>query len=341
MSIIAERRASTPADPVDPMIREFIREISRGFASYPDLASMTNAQIRRVAETVREPWRRGGPVMEQVDERRIPAGDHSVRVRFYHPTQEPGEASEKACLVYMHGGGWTMFSLDTHDRVMREYAARSGLIVAGVDYALSPEAKFPTALNEVVHVIRWLRQEGPVVGVDPSRLLVGGDSAGANLALAASLELRDSEGESPIRGLLLNYGAYAPHLSEQAIQQYGGPDFMLSAPEMETFWTNYLNGSADAANPLASPILGDLSSLPPTFLAIAECDILAEQNIEMARRLQTAGVVARTEVYRGGTHSFLEAVSIAPLADRALGEASAWMHDLAASMLQEPGTHSA
>jgi acetyl esterase len=332
LSIIAERRASTPADPVDPMIREFIREISRGFASYPDLASMTNAEIRQVAEGVRERWRRGGPAMERVDERRIPAGDHSVRVRFYHPPRETGEASAKACLVYMHGGGWTMFSLDTHDRVMREYAARSGLIVAGVDYALSPEAKFPTALQEVVHVIRWLEREGPSVGVDPSRLLAGGDSAGGNLALAASLQLRDSRHGSPVRGLLLNYGAYARHLSDEAIQQYGGPDFMLTAREMETFWTNYLGGSADAADPLASPILADPSGLPPTFLAVAECDILAEQNMEMGRRLETAGVVARTEVYRGATHSFLEAVSIAPLADRALGDAGEWMRNLAASI---------
>ncbi len=330
-SMVAESLGSTPADPVDPMIRAFVTTVSRDFARHADLGSMSNDERRLVAEIVRKPWRQGGPIMERVTEHHIPSGHGAVRVRFYHPSPAGGEGEAKACLVYLHGGGWTMFSLDTHDRLMREYAARSGLIVAGVDYALSPEAKFPTALGEVVRVIRWLEQEGRSVGVDPSRLLMGGDSAGANLALAAGIALRDDKEGSPIHGLLLNYGVYARELSTGAVETYGGPDFMLTGAEMEIFWTNYLDRQADAANPLVSPILADLAGLPPAFLVIAQCDVLAEQNVQMAHRLREADVPTTAALYRGATHSFLEAVSIAPLADRAIEEASQWMRDIVAS----------
>jgi acetyl esterase len=270
--------------------------------------------------------------MSLVEERQVRAGDHQVRIRLYHPSRPSDESGPRGCLVYMHGGGWTLFSLDTHDRLMREYAERSGLIVAGVDYSLSPEARFPTALDEVVQAIRWLGANGALVGVDPARLLAGGDSAGANLALAAALKLRDSGEGSPVRGLLLNYGAFAVRPTEDAVRQYGGTDYMLSAEEMAGFWTNYLRGPSDAADPLASPILADLAGLPPAFLAIAECDVLAEQNLDMARRMTAAGVSAKAVVYAGATHSFLEAVSIAPLADRALGEAGRWLGEIAASV---------
>jgi acetyl esterase len=268
--------------------------------------------------------------MARVDERKITAGGREVWARLYYPRRGPDEGAPRAALVYLHGGGWTMFSLDTHDRLMREYADRSGLIVVGVDYALSPEAKFPRALEEVVGVLAWLAREGASVGVDPARLLVGGDSAGANLAVAACLKLRDAGRGALALGLLLNYGVFRASSSEEAIRRYGGPAFMLSGEEMKRFWHNYLNTPDEADNPLASPLLADLAGLPPAFLAIAECDILAEQNHVLAERLRGAGVPTRAVVYPGATHSFLEAVSISALSDRALEEASAWLMDRAA-----------
>jgi len=103
---------------------------------------------------------------------------------------------------------------------------------------------------------------------------------------------------------------------------------MLSGEEMAQFWRNYLARVEDSQNPLAAPILADLAGLPPVFMAVAECDILAEQNFAMADRLAAAGVAVRSVVYRGATHSFLEAVSIAPLAARAFDEASQWLRNL-------------
>jgi acetyl esterase len=313
-------------DALDPMIRRFVEEVGEGFAAHPRLADLSFPEARRVAEAVRKRWGEGGPVMAGVEELWAPAGDHDVRVRLYRPLED--HRRKEGALVYLHGGGWTLFSLDTHDRLMREYAARSGVIVVGVDYALSPEAKFPVALEEVTAVLRWLAREGPTHGVDPGRLAVGGDSAGANLAVGACLRLRDCGEGDIVRGMLLNYGVFQRESSAEAGRRFGGPKFMLSTEEMAAFWRNYLTDPAQADNPLASPILADLTGLPESFLAIAECDILAEQSEAMAARLTAAGVRVHIRVYEGATHSFLEAVSIAPLADRSLSEASAWLRGL-------------
>jgi acetyl esterase len=105
---------------------------------------------------------------------------------------------------------------------------------------------------------------------------------------------------------------------------------MLTAEEMESFWRGYLRGPQDARDPLASPLLADLAGLPPAFLAIAECDILAEQSLAMAQQLEAAGVRVRSVVYAGAAHSFLEAVAISPLSAKALQEASQWLREVCA-----------
>lgn len=311
-------------DVVDPQVRLFVSQVSRGFASHPGFDALPHPQARAVAEQVRGPWREGGPRMAQVREMRLPEGPEGVRVRIYEPAASHG-AGLKAALVYLHGGGWTLFSLDTHDRVMREYAARSGMAVIGVDYALSPEAKFPVAQDQIVGVVRWLRARGREIGVDPDRLAIGGDSAGGNLALTTCLRLRDAGESQAIRAMLLNYGAFDSDCSDAAASQYGGDGFMLTRPEMDQYWSNYLRSPADAADPLACPARAKLEGLPPAFLAIAECDVLAEQNLVMAERMTAAGVEAKAVVYPGATHSFLEAVSISDLAGRALQDASLWL----------------
>lgn len=321
--------AAPAADVLEPGVRAFVDGVAREAGRRGGFAGLTPSQARRLAEEVRAPWRAGGPTMASITERLAPGG-LPVRVRFYDPTGPSGDERRRGALVYLHGGGWTMFSLDTHDRVMREYAARSALVVIGVDYSLSPEARFPKAHDEVVEVMRWLAREGESLGLDASRLAIGGDSAGANLALSASLSLRDQAKPAPPRAMLLNYGCYDLAISEAAVRRCGGPELMLTAEEMESFWRGYLRGPQDARDPLASPLLADLAGLPPAFLAIAECDILAEQSLAMAQRLEAAGVRVRSVVYAGAAHSFLEAVAISPLSARALQEASQWLREVCA-----------
>lgn len=306
------------ADDLDPDIRRFQREVAAAYGRYPEFERLPLAERRRVAEEVRAPWAAGGPAMFGTETLKV--GPLDVRVRIYRPDAR----AMLPVLIYVHGGGWTMFSLDTHDRLMREYAARAGVAVVGIDYSLSPEAKFPQALGEIVSVVRWLRVEGAAHGLDPQRIAIGGDSAGGNLSVAANLALLQ-DGDALLSAILVNYGAFDQQAAYPSYQRYDGPEYNLTTAEMGVFWTNYLRGPQDLGAPLASPLLAEVKGLPPTFFAIAVCDVLADENRAMAARLRAAGVPVTLREYAGATHSFLEAVSISPLADRALAEASTWL----------------
>jgi len=306
---------------LDPEVQRFVAEMSAAWASHPELAHASPAETRRIAELVRAPWTAGGPRMARAVERRLDTAAGPVRVRVYHPT----DATIVPALVYLHGGGWTIFSLDTHDRLMREHAGRAGVAVVGVDYALSPEAKFPFALEQLLGVVRWLSSRGRELGVTSDRLAIGGDSAGANLSLAAAVSLRAPSSIPPLRGLLLNYGVFARDSSLEAIARYGGPRNMLTADEMEGFWHNYLRDERDAHDARACPLHAELAGLPPVRLVVPECDLLTEQSLRLAERLRDAGVETELALYEGATHSFLEAVSISSLADRALAESAHWL----------------
>jgi acetyl esterase len=302
-------------DVLDPDIRRFVTAINEGYGRYPNFDGLPMRERRVAAEQVRAPWCAGGPRMWRSIDTQV-AG---LRGRIHIPFEAPALGA----MLYLHGGGWMMFSIDTHDRLMREYAARAGIIVVGIDYSLSPEAKFPVALGEVVAAIRWLQRAGATHGIDRKRLAVGGDSAGANLALAAALKLREGGGPM-LRGMLFNYGAFGPQPST-SYKLYDGPRYMLTVEEMCNFWNNYVREPADLRNPLAAPALADVRDLPAAYFCIAECDILSDGNRAMAERLTAAGVPTDAHVYDGATHSFLEAISISALADRALDAAARWL----------------
>ena len=307
-------------DDVDPDIREFHRITSHDYARFSAHTDESVSSRRAVAERVRAPWVRGGPQMASVDERLLPSG---VRVRIYTP-EAP---SPFRTLVYLHGGGWVMFSLDTHDRLMREYASRAGCVVVGVDYSLAPEAPYPQALDDVAAVVQWIGEGSLNEYTASSKLILGGDSAGANLAIAATMRARDA-GEKMADGLLLNYGAF-DRRERPSHRRYDGDAYMLTADEMADFWRDYL-GAADEENAVyAQPLRLDAAGLPPTFLCIASCDILLDENREMAANLRRSGCDVTEKVYEGATHSFLEAVSISSLAGCALDDAAQWLKERA------------
>lgn len=325
MNRAREAAASANGRDLDPDILRFIRTVAESLArhSMPDSAPL--AQVRRWAEEARAPWAQGGPAMLETRNLDAPTRHGHVRVRVHRP-----QNGELPGLVYLHGGGWTLFSLDTDDRVMREYAARAGCCVIGVDYALSPEHKFPVALEETVDVVRWLVEQGSEHGIDAGRLAIGGESAGANLAVTTSLVRHDLEDTPPLRAMLLNYGAFTTRSCAESCRRYGGPEYMLGCEEMSQYWRNYMRDERDAENPLVCPLLASLEGMPPAFLAIAECDILAEQSVQMTRRLQAAGVLVESVVYPGASHSFIEAVSAAAVSGRALADGSEWLRKVLA-----------
>ncbi len=307
---------------LDPKVREFIRLTGEAYLVHGEGQPKTTQGARIIAERVRAPWVEGGPQMAETRHIDVATRHGLVRLRLHYPT---AATTPQPALFYVHGGGWVMFSLDTHDRVMREYAGRSGAIVIGIDYSLSPEVRFPVALEQIVDVVAHIIENGDALNIASDRLAMGGDSAGANLSVATALTLRDSGSPGLLKALVLSYGAYAPELHREDVVRFGGPDYMLTDAEMAYFWEQYLPSPADAGNPLACPLKADLRDLPPAFLAIPECDVLSGQSRDLYDRMIDAGVIAQAVTYAGASHSFLEAVSIAPIADQALSDASAWV----------------
>jgi len=305
---------------LDPDVARFTSQVMAESARLTAGRTLPVAEQRRIAEQVRAPWRQGGPVMRRTLEQTVPTPHGPVRIRVY----DPGVTQPAPALVYLHGGGWVLFSLDTHDRVMREYAARAGAIVVGVDYALSPEVRYPVALEQVVAVTRWLRDHGDALGIDAGRLALGGDSAGGNLSLAAALTLREAGEGDLVKALLLVYPAVQAHCSAESLRQFGGEGAMLTGEEMDAFWDQYVP-PAQRGDPHACPILADLAGLPPACVTIAECDILAEQGAALVERLAEAGVPVEPTTYIGATHSFIEAVAISSLAQRAIADGAAFL----------------
>ena len=305
-------------DMADPDIRRFVDAVNAAYVEHGAPAGASMAVRRAVAERVRQPWREGGPIM--AESREIDMG--GVRLRLHRPVAD----ATLPVMLYIHGGGWTLFSIDTHDRLMREYAARAGIAVLGIDYSLSPESKFPVALEECAAALDWFAAQADALNLDSTRVLIGGDSAGANLSVAACL-LQRRRGRPLPAAMLLNYGAFAPERTP-SYARFGAGDYSLEADEMDAFWASYVDGPGQLADPLVAPLHADLTGLPPAFLAIAECDILADCNAAFASKLEEAGVATRAVTYRGATHSFLEAVSVAPLAGRALDEQAAWIRGI-------------
>lgn len=303
---------------IDPEIRYFLDEMSKRWAAHPPLGTMDIPGQRAVCEQVRARWTGGGPEMARTVERVFDPGAGSLRIRVYLPE---GVRQPAPTLVYLHGGGFTLFSIDTHDRLMREYAAAGRFAVVGVDYPLAPEHKYPAALDRIEALMLWLRAHGADLGIDGARLAMGGDSAGANLSFATALRLRARSESGLVRAILSNYGYFSTVSSDEAEAAFGGPTSNLDRAEALSYFDNYLTDVERQANdPLVCPLLADMTGMPPVFLVIPECDLLTEQSIAMEMSLRRAGVATEAKVYRGATHSFLEAMSVAQVARDAIGD---------------------
>lgn len=295
----------------------------------PDpLADPEGARAR--TEALNLPLAAGGPAMAESRDLWLPIRGRRMLARLHRPVAPgPGEAPPPV-LVYLHGGGWAWNSVDTHDRLARAYAAASGLAVLLPDYALSPEARFPVALEECAAVARWVAARGAsALGVDGTRLALGGDSAGANLALGAALRLA---GSVPLRGLLLNYGVYAADFDADSYAAFA-EGYGLTAARMRAFWDMYAPGPADLADPRCAPLragLADLARLPPCLMHAAELDVLAGEGAAMAARLREAGVAVRGRVFPGTPHGFLRAQGRARVAAEAVEDAAGWLREVTA-----------
>lgn len=309
------------AKPLDPEIAGFIDSVIAEGRRLTAGRTLDWPARREIVEQVRGPWCEGGPVIARTEEIFADTRHGPVRLRIYDPA--PG--TSKPTLGFLHGGGWAMFSLDTHDRVMRELAARAGVAVVGIDYALSPEARYPVALEQVIDVVRWLQANGARHGLDANRLALGGDSAGGNLTTGALLALRDLGEGDRVAAALNYYAGYSPDCSPHSRRRYGSDADMLTAVEVDTFWNQYISRPADRNDPYTHGLIADVEGLPAFFIGVGECDILAEQNLAMAGKLLAAGVPVDVKLYPGAPHSFIEAVAVSSTARQALEDGASFL----------------
>jgi len=304
----------------DPEMLAFHRLMEARAAAAPPIAfTLPVDHARGVIESLNLPLAAGGPVMAETRELWLPVRGRRVLCRLHRPNA----AAELPVLVYLHGGGWVFNSIDTHDRLMREYAAASGCAVLGPDYTLSPEAAFPQALEECAGVVR-AATAGAIAGLDTSRVVVGGDSAGGNLALGAALLLRETDPALRLRGLLLNYGVFDADLATPSYAAFA-EGYWLTREKMRFYWDCYCPRAADRLNPLAAPLRADLAGLPPVLLHVAELDPLASENHAMAERLRAAGVTVEETLFPGTAHGFLRALAHVGAARRAVAAAGIWL----------------
>lgn len=254
-------------------------------------------------------------------DRWVLARGRRVFCRVHRPTTD----APLPVLIYAHGGGWVWSSVDTHDTLMRAYAQAAGCAVVGVDYALSPEAVFPQAVDEIAGVVRWIAANGAEWGLDGTRIAIGGDSAGGNLALGAALLLRQADPALALGALLLNYGVFDDSLATASYREFA-EGYGLTLEKMRFYWDAYAPGTADRFSPYCAPIRADLRGLPPCLLHVAELDVLRDESLALAVRLRKAGVAVEEELFPGTVHGFLRALDhVAPARD-AVAKAGAWLH---------------
>lgn len=268
-------------------------------------------QVRRGTKVLREATTRALPPVHRVEE----ATFEDMRYRIYRPHEAP----TRCAAVFLHGGGWTHLDIDVYDPVLRRIALEGDIALIALDYPLAPETPFPANLEACIRFIRHVHAEAETLGIDPSFALMG-DSAGANLALGASIVLRDA-GETFVDALGLAYGAYEL-ADESPSYLYGDGALPMTTEGLRGALAAYIPDPAQRSHPLVSPLRADLSGLPPTFLSIASHDNLYDENVEMARRLGYAGVDVTMRIYPKTIHGFLEAESVtgSPAASLALRE---------------------
>lgn len=283
-----------PNERLDPRVRGLLDEIE--LTGGPALESLPIEEARRLAiESVLAYQGEIEPVASSKDIQ-IEGPRGSIRLRIY----VPAAPAPRPALVYFHGGGWVLCDLDTHEVPCRAIANRAGATVVAVDYRLAPEHKFPAAVDDCLAASAWVLANAVALGLDRRRISAGGDSAGGNLAAVVSMQLRGDIYKQVLVYPVTNLSSFdTPSYREFAEGHY------LTRSEMEWFRDSYLNGSADALNPLASPLLaGSLQGLPPALVVTAECDVLRDEGEAYAHRLREAGVPVTLTRYAGMIHPF-------------------------------------
>lgn len=244
----------------------------------------------------------------------------ALPARLYVPVDQP----DLPVLLYLHGGGFTIGSVETHDVLCRELARLAGCAVVSLDYRLAPEHRFPTASNDAWDALQWLAREARSLGLDPGRLAVGGDSAGGTLAAVNAILARDAGLALALQ--LLFYPGCAAHQDTPSHATFSR-GLVLEEPAISWFFGNYVTGREQREDWRFAPLLApDVSGVAPAWVGLAECDPLVDEGIDYADKLRLAGVAVDLEIYRGVTHEFIKMGRAIPEARQCHADAARALH---------------
>jgi len=300
--------------PLDSQVKAYLDQMAA--LNVPPLTAFQPHVFREMIAAQNANAPAGEPVAK-VENRTIPGPAGEIPVRIYTPEGN----GPFPVLVFFHGGGWVICTLDTHDGQCRSLANGAGCVVVSVDYRLAPEHKFPAAPEDCYAATCWVAEHAAELNGDASRLAIGGDSAGGNLTAVVAQMARDHNGPRLVFQLLIypatDFTSQAPSKTENA------DGYFLTVDDMNWFENHYLNSKADRLNPLASPLLAsDLSNLPPALILTAEYDPLRDEGELYGQRLQEAGVSVTVRRYAGLIHGFFGNAAIVDAAARAVAETS-------------------
>jgi acetyl esterase len=268
------------------------------------------------------------PELASVEPLAIPSPAATIAARRYTPKTLRQSAGLAPGLVFFHGGGWVIGNLDSHDVVCRTLAHEGGVVVISVDYRLSPEHKFPAAVEDAVAATGWISQHAHALGIDAARLMVGGDSAGGNLAAVVALEARDAVGGPKLAGQVLIYPATDFRMTH-ASHREPETSILLTHSVIRWFRDHYLDHPADGDDWRASPARAEnLAGLPPAYVLTAGADPLRDEGREYAERLEAAGVPVTYRMFPGQFHGFFTMGKLLPQAGVAAREIGAWLKAL-------------
>jgi acetyl esterase len=298
------------ANLLNPRMAGLLERIAR--ARRPPLHSMTPDEARQAYEAGAEVLDLPRAAVPRVHDFEMTGGaGQPMRARLY----VPDAVGALPVLLYLHGGGFVIGSLETHDSLCRQLALHSGVAVVAVDYRLAPEHRFPAAVDDAWAAMRWLAGEGGArLGVDATRLAVGGDSAGGTLAAACALHARDIGLRLALQ-LLITPGTTAH--ADTASHALFANGFLLDAATIEWFFDHYIDYHHRNDWRFAPLHADDVEGVAPACVVLAECDPLVDEGIAYADRLRAAGVAVELDIHRGVTHDFIKMGRVLPEAAQA------------------------
>lgn len=286
---------------LDPQARALLDLVAQ--RGVPPVHTLTPADARRAYLERRSYTQPDPPAVADCNDMTIRTAGGPLRLRVYRPAGATPRAVLPG-LVYLHGGGWTIGDLDSHDVLCRQLCNASACGVVSVDYGLGPEHRFPAAVDDTLEAVRWVRKEAASLRLDPQRLAIGGDSAGGNLAAVACIVMRQS-GEPPLDFQLLIYPAtdmraVAPSHTSCA------QGYLLTADSIAYYRGHYIENPATWTDWRASPLLArDLARLPPALVLTAGFDPLRDEGRQYADRLSAAGNRVQYVCFERQIHGFI------------------------------------